>query len=477
MYYKLKKPWSLRGYPGDLLTLEADGEVMFPYRLTGGLYRLLESCDGKTDLTQLTEKENAVIEHYIGKGIIEASETPSPIAPWQEYRYIQNRRIPGAFFSITGRCNLKCLHCFDAADNQKTAYEFSLEEICYILDQLLECGIRSLVLSGGEPLVHRQFPEIIREIAKREMKIYRLYTNGVLFTSETASLLKGNGFCPEMVISFDGLGVHDWMRGRKGVQEAAIRAIKISREAGFSIRCALNMNKATIGVLSETSRYLYELGVRSLFFIRTSESPEWLRTGLGCLTPDEYWEQALNIIKELRDLNKKDLSINFFNGPNLKAGEVRQHHEQRELPKEKAFDVLSGWCFKSLNWVNISSTGRVMPCDGCEGAALESGCFNEGCNILETPLQTILTQSDYSSAFDVSIADIMRANPECNICKWKRRCCGGGCRVCGTLGKAALAGEGYFDNKSVFNPTLKGPLTCSFYRGGYYERLLELLDQ
>lgn len=476
MYYKLKMPWSLRGYQEELLTLDCAGVPGPQHRLSAALMKILMQCDGETDVALHSEVERRVIEHYLNQGVIEACAAPSPIREWQKYHYFEHRRIPGAFFSLTGRCNLHCQHCFAQADTLKHAKEFTLEQIEYILDQLQGCGIQSLTLSGGEPLMHRQFAQIVDAIAARDMRLYRFYTNGMLFTDAIARQMKGRGFSPELVISFDGLGVHNWMRRNERAQDGAVEAMRLCREYGFPIRCAVNLNDRSLPVLEETVRFLYDQGARSLFFIRTSESPEWLRTGQRCLTLDEYWEAALKLIADVRDLNQRDLSLQFFNGPLVVPGATAEFYRQFELPRKEDIDTHSAWCRKGQDWVNISSTGMILPCDAFEGAALESGMMREGCNILERPLKEILLDSDYARVMAMTFRDVVRTNPECGACEWLPRCHGGDCRAGGTLGRAAQAGEGYFGKEGAIIFALKSPMSCRFYRGGYFDRMLAILE-
>lgn len=477
MYYKLKKPWCLRGYEDELLTLDCAGVPGPQHRLTGALFNLLLKCDGETEITAPDDLSQKVFDHYLREGVIEACDAPSPIRPWQKYRYFEHRRVPGAFFSLTGRCNLHCQHCFAQADTLKHAKEFSLEQIEHILDQLQDCGIHALTLSGGEPLMHRQFSQIVDAIAERDMTLYRFYTNGMLFTEAIAKQLKGYGYAPELVISFDGLGVHNWMRRNERAQEGAVEAMRICREYGFPIRCAINLNDKSLPVLEETVRFLYDQGARSLFFIRTSESPEWLRTGQRCLTLDEYWKAMLDLVRRVRDLNRKDLTLQFFNGPLIVPGATAEFYRQFELPRMEDIDTHTAWCRKGQDWVNVSSTGVILPCDAFEGAALESGLMREGCNILERPLKEILMDSEYAKVMALKFRDVVDANPECGTCEWLLRCHGGDCRVGGTLGRAAQGGKGYFGKENTILCALKSPMCCLLYRGGYFDRLLEILEE
>ncbi len=476
MFYRLKEPWSLRGYEKQLLLLERWGENETPRVLTGALFSLLSRCDGTTciDTAAMEEPQIAALERYEQMGVIEKLSEPQPVRDYQNYRHIPNRRISTVFWGITGRCNMRCRHCFMAADIPHEVTEFSLDGALRAIDRFVECGIRNVILSGGEPLLHPNFPQIVEAIGNAGMRVVRLFTNGLLLSRETLDCLKNNGMSPELVISFDGLGHHDWMRGVSGAEDAAVRAVKLSVSNGFSVRAAINMNAVTLPSLEETGRYLYDLGVRSLFFLRTSEAPRWLALGIGTLTPDEYFEAVVNLISALRPLNKRGLELSFFNGmtlpPNASAEALDVNFKVYHSPEVPE----SAWCGKCINTVFVSGAGNVLPCDGFEGGALEAGFLSEGCNIHERPLKDILTDSPYAEQMRISVADILDANPECMVCEWRDKCHGGVCRACGAMFHAAQLGgfHGYqVDIKR------KAPLACTMFKGGYYERILKLLRE
>lgn len=475
MYYRLNEPWCLRGYEDELMQLDRYGETDFPFRLTYPLFHLLLRCDGVTPFDNPSEKEREVLDYYAGRRVITASDTPKALKPWQEYRHIPNRRIPHAFLSITGRCNLNCLHCFMAQDTYQRPSEFTYEQIESILDQFCECGIANVTVSGGEPLIHPRFEEIVKAMRERNLRMFRLFTNGVRFSGETVRILKENGMDPEIVISFDGIGTHDWLRQSTGAEEAAAKAIALAYGSGLRVKAAINLNRATVPKLLETCRYVYGLGARSLFFIRTSESPKWLAGGNHCLTLDEYWEACLEAVAGLRDLNKKDLNIVLFNGPTIRPGETRKSFQAGSPYKYESKCIHdSAWCYKCLYSPFISSTGRVLPCDAFEGAALMTGFLSEGCNVLERPLREILNDSEYAEMMKISVEDVLSHNPECRECAFCARCHASHCRASGNMFYAAQHGASFTDMK--ISVLLRGLLTCRLYKGGYYDRLLSLLE-
>ena len=65
-------------------------------------------------------------------------------------------RIPlKCYFEITQWCNLYCVHCYMNRTNKRK--DMTYEEICSALDQLADIGTLDLHISGGEPLVRKDF--------------------------------------------------------------------------------------------------------------------------------------------------------------------------------------------------------------------------------------------------------------------------------------------------------------------------------
>ena len=68
----------------------------------------------------------------------------------------------------------QCLHCFNAADNAPLQSEWTAEEAKKLLDEAYECGINAFTITGGEPMLHKNFFDIIEGIYKRNMFVEEL---------------------------------------------------------------------------------------------------------------------------------------------------------------------------------------------------------------------------------------------------------------------------------------------------------------
>ena len=135
------------------------------------------------------------------------------------------------------RCNLACAGCgkIDYPDE--------------ILDQRLsfsdcmtaaeECGAPVVSIAGGEPLLHREMPEIVRGFLKRK-KIVILCTNALLLAKKIDQYRPHPNF--NWSIHLDGdKGMHDDSVCRQGVYDKAVEAIELAKSKGFrvSINCTL----------------------------------------------------------------------------------------------------------------------------------------------------------------------------------------------------------------------------------------------
>jgi cyclic pyranopterin phosphate synthase len=101
-------------------------------------------------------------------------------------RLLRNLRI-----SVTDRCNLRCQYCMPEEDYVWLPREEILhfEEISALVDVFLELGVDKVRLTGGEPLLRRDLPALVRPLAaKPEIRDLALTTNGFLLADQARSL-------------------------------------------------------------------------------------------------------------------------------------------------------------------------------------------------------------------------------------------------------------------------------------------------
>lgn len=137
--------------------------------------------------------------------------------------------------SVTDRCNLRCAYCMPEEEYAwlPSPEILSFEEISALVDRFVALGVRKVRLTGGEPLVRRGLPVLIKLLAAKPLGELALTTNGVLL-GEQASSLRDAGL-QRVTVSLDTLQRARFLRlTRRDQLEQVLAGIAAARQAGFS---------------------------------------------------------------------------------------------------------------------------------------------------------------------------------------------------------------------------------------------------
>lgn len=187
------------------------------------------------------------------------------------------------------QCNLACAGC------GKIDYEDEILRRRVSVDQALaaadECGAPVVSIPGGEPLIHREMPEIVRGLVARKRFVY-LCTNALLLEK------KLDEYEPSVYLTFsvhlDGLQQrHDESVCREGVFDVAVTAIRKALDQGHrvTVNCTLFNGEdpkevadffdyaMALGVeaITVSPGYSYERAPRQDVFLPRSRSKELFR--------------------------------------------------------------------------------------------------------------------------------------------------------------------------------------------------------
>ena len=106
-------------------------------------------------------------------------------------RDLLGRPLRNLRLSVTDRCNLRCSYCMPEAEYVWLPRQDILhfEEMSTLIDVFARAGVDRVRLTGGEPLLRRDVPELIRMIARKPaIRDLALTTNGVLLTDLARAL-------------------------------------------------------------------------------------------------------------------------------------------------------------------------------------------------------------------------------------------------------------------------------------------------
>ena len=143
-------------------------------------------------------------------------------APTPEPRPAPRVRVEHLDLHVAKGCNLRCSHCA-VIDGYVHGKQLGKDALFRVIDQLADLDGASVALSGGEPLVRRDLPELLEYASGKAHVI--LTTNGMLITEEIAAQLARVGATIEISIDGSRAEIHDRIRGQ-GAFAATLKGIE-----------------------------------------------------------------------------------------------------------------------------------------------------------------------------------------------------------------------------------------------------------
>lgn len=428
MFYRLTSGHLLRGWEKFTHALVSRRERQIR-PLTVTQFQTLLLCDGETELTDipLTQEMEDAIRTYEAEGVVSPCPAPAPLDPDQYYQYYHNRFVQSVFWSVTGRCNYRCRHCFmDAPD--ALLGEVSTDVALDFIDQMAACGVLQVDLTGGEPFVRGDLWQLIDRILSHNMIIGKIYTNGWLLDEAVMDKFEQRGMRPDISISFDGVGWHDWMRGCSGAEGAALRAFRLCRDHGLQTDAEMCIHRGNIHSLPETVAALQSVGVEELKVSNVSLTPLWQCNSQGnALTEQEYMEGMLPYISWYYQAGRPIRRLTL-------GGIIVLDRDQPYHVVPAPYDGTEACldhhlCGAARRSCYITPEGRLLPCMPMTSSP-QQDLFPK---IQDIGLRQGLSDSYYMQFVNSRVRDLMAANQECAACR-HRYYCGGGCRATALIG-------------------------------------------
>lgn len=123
----------------------------------------------------------------------------------EQLQDVWRRPLTNLRLSVTDRCNLRCAYCMPEEEYSwlPSSEILSFEELSSLVDRFIALGVTKVRLTGGEPLVRRELPVLVKLLAAKALSDLALTTNGVLL-AEHARPLKDAGL-HRVTVSLDTL--------------------------------------------------------------------------------------------------------------------------------------------------------------------------------------------------------------------------------------------------------------------------------
>jgi radical SAM protein with 4Fe4S-binding SPASM domain len=457
MFYKLNQGILLRGWQKIPYAL-VDKNNCRTHFIKAEEMTALQLCNGKIDLSipLISDSVRKMLPILEQNGIIVPCAEGDAVEPEQEYRRYPARYIRAAHWSVTGHCNYRCKHCYMSAPDAKFG-ELSHDQIMSIVQQLIDCGVMEVSLTGGEPLVRKDFMQIVDALLAGGITITTIYSNGKLVTHELLDQLAQRGIYPEFNMSYDGVdGWHDWLRGipnaGKIVEEAFLRC----KEKGFPTGAEMCIHQGNKHLLRQTVKRLGELGCRSLKTTPISNVGAWKENGYGeSISIRELYQLYLDYIPQYYE-DGMPLALQL--GGFFSASPKRPERYDIPVMKNCTDPNKTCVCGHARMVMYISAEGRALPCMALSGMDVQQ----EFPLIPEIGLAKCITDSRYMRLIETSATEVLEHNPQCKTCPYAMQCLAG-CRA------SALE----FDPTDILGAD---PATCAIFKDGWAEKIRQLME-
>lgn len=334
------------------------------------------------------------------------------------------------YFVITERCNLKCSHCIRDSSpyRDETAGTGMIKNA---LTQIAHSHPYSLVLlSGGEPTLHRNFRELLDFGLQLGLTI-TINTNGVTsFFNEPILKELAQHVRLSVQVSLDGdEEMHDAIRG-PGSYRKTLQTLR--RLVKHGIRCSVSTTVVDIDFMARAETFIASLDTLGLAHIAIKRATYAGRAANGIDVDGEKWNEHVYRLRTIPTRTRlKMMPMYDFERLDLLTDDVLN---EIELPPSATN------CGAGTAKVYVYTNGDVCPCT----------CFKD------LPMGNL-----YLSDFKTILANPLRVqvnHPACNVCRYFGMCRGG------------CLGSGYQTTGIIGTPDPRCPKVAS--ADGKRERIL-----
>ncbi len=237
-------------------------------------------------------------------------------------------------FQYNYKCNFTCVHCsvkrFQGNNGRRS---FTLADVQDLAKQADELGLARFVITGGEPLIFRDFDRVVEAIDPARFYI-NVDTNGWFLDGKTAKHLKAIGV-DRIQLSIDSLeaGEHDAFRRAPGSHERAMNAVDAAINAGLAIFIQTVVTKQRLHS-EEFLRFIRYFNKKNIGVFVTYAKP------VGS------WEGHFEILVDKQDMDfMRELEKN--------------HNVYTHLTPAYGIDM---GCIAVKGMVSVTQYGDVLPC-------------------------------------------------------------------------------------------------------------------
>ena len=311
---------------------------------------------------------------------------------------------------LTRRCNNRCLYCYTVWGDQQTGYpnyngnELTTDEIKQAIIKLQEeFPLEFIGISGGEPTLREDLPEILSFISERGLQAI-IITNGTLLNDQLikATIHEKNVY--QITLLSYKREIHDQLAGRRGAWEAAVDGMVALKQASGDLAVVFVATKLNYMDLRKTVELALVLGAKAFMYNRVNLGAHNLHFANKLVPTPEMVRENLETLEELGETYGLTAAASVVIEPCV-------------VPLRDYKHVLLGWCplGGENSYFTIDPMGKIRIC-------------NHSPVILGDIKHDSLKQIYYSHPY---VQDFRSTIPgECQSCNNKMKdLCKGGCKA------------------------------------------------
>lgn len=251
------------------------------FKLTYDGWVVLKQCQGSKNILELFDELNKDFE-------IELQELTNFLIDAEKRGYISfniisekhtiNIKGDGKIFFpnavsilLTNKCNLRCEYCYGDYSSIKNEF-LPIDKVPELFDILEKNGITAIELSGGEPLLHPHFNEILKLACNKKWHI-NILSNGVLFDDEIFQIISDNKRWICLQISIDGSNeiINEKVRNVKKSFSKTLYTIRQLQGMDCRIKVVIVLTPNNKDDLRNTCELMRKIGIKN-FSISIADS-------------------------------------------------------------------------------------------------------------------------------------------------------------------------------------------------------------
>ncbi|MDD4081583.1 MAG: radical SAM protein [Eubacteriales bacterium] len=196
----------------------------------------LKAADEAGQSPELSEGE-APVRRFLEMELIYPPAAPHKPAPCEAPKGKPALGINFAWLEVCDRCNLKCLHCYEEANDGASGRMMAWEDYLHVIAQLKAGGIKKIQFIGGEPMMHPRLKDMII-LARPDFEFIEVFTNATMINGEWALFFKEHNIhVAASVYSYDA-AEHDKVTGVSGAHALTARGLALLKEKAVPFRTA-----------------------------------------------------------------------------------------------------------------------------------------------------------------------------------------------------------------------------------------------